>query len=373
MTSKKNFAQKLLQLAEDTVEDKEKMVELFQEIETCFTKNTYVIDEVLDELSDNIDSNNLIAFNLLQQVCEQLSSSNEVYGETGTPYRAAIFAIPIVFVQPKGTSTASLQSEYAGLEKIIKALKSSGVFPQECNLYMHNNLYSPEQITDISYNQIHDMYVQMCNIFCEKPFNFSAVEFPTFEELPCEDDTLQLRYLIGMKMHGYDMPIQSESEKTKAMQKFNDEAAPIISEMLDVMNVNIISVDDFHQGAKAGLEFYTSLTRRLDIEKVMEDLDQPAGAFEAVLNFDSEDITNSKIEMRPKVKDFMGEANMYALPFQNFEDLSYMIAFELEDIGLSLDDIYVKVDQELVPINVLIDHDPQAEKEAIEFLNDTTI
>ena len=373
MIARQIFAKKLLTIAQETQSNQERMIDLFLEIEDCFNRNIYSLDDVLEDAAKYVTDENISAMTVLQDVCEQLSFANEVYGADGTPYRASIFAMPIVFVQQKGTILPELTKYSTELDKIVKSFKQTKVFPQECNLYLHNKLYAPEQLTGATYNQVHDMYIQMRNIFCNLPHDFKKVEFPTFDEPPLPEDTLQLRYLIGLKMHKHDLPIESSEEIGAHMKAFNEKISPILTKILDGFSLNVVTVDDFFEGTKVGLEFYTSLTRRLDMEKIVADIDEPIASFEAILDFDFDNFGESKIELKSKVKDVIGEFKMYALPFQNTEDLTHTIAYELEDFGLSMEDVYVRIDGELIPITTIIDYDPKAEQEVINFLNETDI
>lgn len=333
-----NVSKEFLKLANACLNNKTDSNELYNYVKNILDSNDYILDEVLEECMEY--TNDLEIISMLQEISEITSYCKSIIGKDGETYFASLFAIPIVFTQDKGIVEPI--TDYKGeLEKISKALRSTKVFDHECKIHIHNALFSPEQLMVLNYNYIYSFLNEMSNLCFTKPSNI--LEAPQFEQEPSEEQTMYVRYLFGIRVFKEEAPRLNAEQEFAVLSDFNKKVNPILAKILNGKNISIIGVDEFYPAIQAGLEFYTSVSRKITIEQILSDTNVPAEYCAAIIVIDVDDIENSHIELTSTMSnEIIGLAEIYPLKYQDPKELIGNITEELAEMNFEMDNVQIK-------------------------------
>ncbi len=374
MSANMSTEKQLISLAKDSIENEDNIPKLFLKVSSIFNNSKINIDKIMDNIASLTNQETIDSIKLLHDVFEDLSSTNEVTGSDGKSYQAELFAVPIAYIQKAGTEIKKIKAGGSLFTQVVKEFRASGIFPEQSNVFLHSNLYMPEQLMEVGYRDIRSLYQEMLKAFGDSPTNLDKIELPLYEEKICDVDTLMLRYLVGVRIYPSDFDINITEENINNLKSFNTKVAPTLSKIMGVSDLNVISVDSFFVGVRNGLEFYTSLIRKFDIETVIDGIDEPIYSFEAILKFNLEDLEQSKIDFISLSNEGLsGKANMHALIFQDPEELIRAISSELEDMGINIENIYVMVNDKKIPVSLILEENPEVDGEVLDFLNNPTV
>lgn len=353
-----NPSKELVKLATGYLNHKVDSDELSKSVKKILISNDYVLDEVLEGCMDFTTDFEVIE--LLQRVSEQVSYSKTVLGKDCKKYFANLFAIPILFVKKGGSTIDTIEDFKPELEQVAHALRKSKVFNHECNIHIHNQLFSPEQLMVLDYNYIYSFMNEMSNVCFNKPSNI--VEAPQFEHEPSEEDTLYVRYLFGVRVFRHEAPELTEEQEYAVLSEFNEMASPILTKVLDGFNVSVIGVDELYPAIQVGLEFYTSLSRRIAIEQHLADENITPEYCEAMIVIDLNNVDDSYIELTSVMsQEVIGEVQVYPLKYQDPKELIGTITEELADIGFEMERINIKSDNKVYPIDFFLNFEDEIE------------
>jgi hypothetical protein len=353
-----NPSKELVRLATGCLSNKIPVEELSKAIKKILVSNDYILDELLEECVEFTTDFEIIE--LLQNVSEQVSYSKNLLGADNKKYFCNLFAIPVVFVKKEGSEIESIENFEPELEEISRALRKSKVFNHECKIHIHNKLFSPEQLMVLNYNYIYSFMNEMSNLCFDKPSNI--LEAPQFESEPCDEETLYVRYLFGIRVFRHEAEQLSAEEEYAVMNDFNNIAVPILGKVLDGYNVSVIGVDEFYPAIQVGLEFYTSLSRRLAIEQHLKTNHVTADYCGAMIVIDLDDIEESYIELTSKFnEEVIGTAQVYPLRYQEPKELIGTITEELAEMGFEMDNVNIKADDQVYPIDFFLKFEDEIE------------
>ena len=349
--STENLSKELVELASNCINNKADSNEIYQFIKKILDSNDYVLDDILDECLEH--TNDFEIMGMLQEISEITTYCKSVVGKDKKTYFANLFAIPIVFTKKEGTIVESIKDFKPELEQISKALRSSKVFDHECKIHIHNSLFSPEQLMVLNYNYLYSFLNEMTNLCFNKPSNI--LEAPVFEQEPTEESTLYVRYLFGIRVFLEDAPKLSAEEEFAALSDFNEKTVPLLKKVLNGQNISIIGVDELYPALQVGLEFYTSISRRITIEEKLKGTHVPPEYCGVMIAMDLEDVENSYIELTSTMSDeVIGEAEIFPLKHQDPKELIGSIIEELAEMGFEMENIQIKAGEAVYPIDVFL-------------------
>jgi hypothetical protein len=349
--SNENVSKELVRIANACLNKKADSDELYNYVKNILDTNDYILDEVLEDAMEY--TNNFEIIKMLQEISEITSYCKSIVGKDKKTYRANLFAIPLVFVKEKGSIVEPIKNFEVELEKISKALRSTKVFDHECKIHIHNALFSPEQLMVLNYNYIYSFLNELTNLCFDKPFNI--LEAPEFEQEPCEEDSLHIRYLFGVRVFKEEAPQLSAEEEFAVLHDFNDQVNPILVKVLKGKNVSIIGVDELYPAIQVGLEFHTSVSRKISIEEHLSQTNVPAEYCAALIVIDMEDPEDSYIELTSTMSnEIIGITPIYPLKYQDPRELIGTITEELAEMGFEMDNVQIKADDAVYPIDFFL-------------------
>lgn len=353
-----NLPKELVRLANGCLNNKIKTDELCQKIKSILLSNNYILDEVLEACTEY--TSNFEIVEMLQKISEQISYSKVIQGKDGINYYSNLFAIPIVFVKKEGTLIESIENFQPELEEIAWHLKKSKVFDHECQIHIHNQLISPEQLMVLDYNYIYSFLNEMSNFCFDRPYNI--INPPQFESDTCKENTLYVRYLFGVRVFKEEATRLTAEQEYDVLSDFNSKTVSLLSKILDGFNVSIIGVDELYPSIQVGLEFYTSLSRKIEIEQHLVSNNITAQYCEALINIDLNDIEDSLIEITSIINDeVIGTAKIYPLKYQEPKELIGAIAEELAEIGFDMENVTIKAGDNTYQIDFFLEFENEIE------------
>lgn len=359
--NKITLAKKICKLAPIAVNNKEEMGELYETIENILHKSKLDLEEVLDVIPDVANPPlDLEALNLITDICEQSASSNFISDDTHM-FETELFAVPIAFIKPANEEITSISPTEDSLIQLTKLFRKTGIFPDKANVFLSHELFTPEELVDLTYRDINTIHTLFTKITIE---NHDPVSLSESEEEIEEHETISLRYMIGFKMTLAEEKEQSEEEFFEKLSNFNELAAPIINEMFNVQSAAIIDVDNFYSALKNGMDFHTSVGRKQDLLLSLEDRD--TSDLIAIINFN--DYENSVIEIKDD-ETLLFTIEVNPLYFQLPEDLSKTILDELDDCGFDIDNVFLQFNGETYPAICLLEENNEIDPAVLDFLN----
>jgi hypothetical protein len=205
----------------------------------------------------------------------------------------------------------------------------------------------------LNYNYIYSFLNELTNLCFDKPFNI--LEAPEFEQEPCEEDSLHIRYLFGVRVFKEEAPQLSAEEEFAVLHDFNDQVNPILVKVLKGKNVSIIGVDELYPAIQVGLEFHTSVSRKISIEEHLSQTNVPAEYCAALIVIDMEDPEDSYIELTSTMSnEIIGITPIYPLKYQDPRELIGTITEELAEMGFEMDNVQIKADDAVYPIDFFL-------------------
>jgi hypothetical protein len=354
----KNISKELIKLANDCLNNKVDSDELYQYIKNILDTNDYILDEVLEECMEH--TNNYEIINMLQEISEVISYCKSIDGKDGQKYFANLFAIPIVYVKDEGTTIEPIKPFKAEIEQIAKALRTSKVFDHECKIHIHNALFSPQQLMVLNYNYIYSFLNEMTNLSFNKPSNI--LEAPQFEQEPSEESSLHIQYLFGIRVFKTEAERLNADEEFAVLSDFNEKVNPILTKILNGRNISIIAVDEFYPAIQAGLEFHTSVARKISIEEHLSKSNVPAEYCSVLIVLDTNDFEDSYIELTSTMNnEVIGKTELYPLKHQDPKELIGTITEELAEIGFEMENIQIKAEDTIYPIDFFLKYEEDFE------------
>lgn len=349
--SNENVSKELIRIANACLNKKADSDELYHYIKNILDTNDYILDEVLEDSMEH--TNNFEIISMLQEISEITSYCKSIVGKDKKKYYASLFAIPLVFVKNEGSIVEPITDYEVELEQISKALRSTKVFDHECKIHIHNALFSPEQLMVLNYNYIYSFLNEMTNLCFDKPFNI--LEAPQFEQEPCEEDSLHIRYLFGIRVFTEEAAKLSAKEEFAVLHDFNEQVNPILAKILKGRNISIIGVDELYPAIQVGLEFQTSVSRKISIEQQLSQTNVPAEYCAALIIIDMDEPDDSYIELTSTMSnEIIGLTPIYPLKYQDPKELIGTITEELAEMGFEMDNVQIKADEAVYPIDFFL-------------------
>lgn len=349
--SNENVSKELLRIANACLNNKADSDELYHYVKNILDTNDYILDEVLEDCLEQ--TNNMEIIGMLQEISEITSYCKSIIGKDGNKYFSNLFAIPVVFVKAEGSIVEPIKDFEVELEQVSKALRSSKVFDHECKIHIHNALFSPEQLMVLNYNYIYSFLNEMTNLCFNKPSNI--IEAPQFEQEPCEESSLHIRYLFGVRVFKEEAPKLSAEQEFAVLHDFNDKVNPLLAKILKGTNVSIICVDELYPAIQAGLEFHTSVSRKISIEQHLSQTNVPAEYCAALIVIETDDVEDSYIELTSTMSnEIIGLTPIYPLKHQDPRELIGTITEELAEIGFEMDSVQIKAGDAVYPIDFFL-------------------
>jgi hypothetical protein len=356
--STENVSKELVKLANACLNNKTDSDELYHYIKNILDNNDYILDEVLENCMEH--TNNYEIINMLQQISEVISYCKSIVGKDGEKYFANLFAIPVVYVKEEGTIIEPIKNFKAELEQISKALRTSKVFDHECKIHIHNALFSPQQLMVLNYNYIYSFLNEMTNLCFNKPSNI--LDAPQFEQEPSEESSLHIQYLFGIRVFKEEAVRLNSDEEFAVLSDFNEKVNPILAKVLDGRNISIIAVDEFYPAIQAGLEFHTSVGRKISIEQHLSDSNVPPEYCSVLIVIDTNDIEDSYIELTSTMNnEVIGKTEVYPLKSQDPKELIGTITEELAEMGFEMENIQIKAEDAIYPIDFFLKYEEEFE------------
>lgn len=359
--------EKIEALANEVAENQDKYPKLYEEIQKLVDKGKIPLDTLVGYMMEN--SENVDALIAVKQACEEVIA--EVYFGTDEDevYQATLFAIPLLYVQPADFQVSQLNGNSADFKKLTKSLKKSGLFLDESLTYIDNHLYHPQELLNLSFDNVFSMNKAMI----DKTLNIKGEDFKInlVPDVRPENgnDTFTLKYMVGVKIiHESYADDQHDCFTEENFDKFLDLAQPLLGKMLKANDVTILGVERFFEALQLGLDAYLSNARQIQIQHHFEFNEiHPHGA-KAIITIPRESAQESTIELVSKLTaESFADFEFEIINCRDPEALMDSVAGDLEDCGVKTEDIYVRMDDNLVPFVTMLKPQTEAEKELNDF------
>lgn len=359
--------EKIEALAIEVAENQDKYPKLYEEVQKLVDKGKIPLDHVVGYMMENTE--NVDALLAVRQACEEVIAEVYFATEENEVYQATLFAIPMMYIQSADHQITQLNGNSADFKKLTKSLKKSGLFLDESICYVDNHLYHPQELLNLSFDNVFSMNKAMI----DKAVNIKGEDFKfnLVQEVRPENgnDTFTLKYMVGVKIiHESLVEEQYECFNEENFEKFVNLSQPLLSKMLKSEDVTVLGVERFFEALQLGLDAYLSNSRQIQILHHLESNSiHPHGA-KAIITIPRESSEDSNIELVSKLTgESFAEFEFEIINCSNPEALMDSLAGDLEDCGIKTEDIYIRMDDNLVPFVTMLKHQTEAEKELNAF------
>lgn len=342
---------------------------IYNEVEKTFQQGKVNIEDLLTLMVDK--TNDLEDIMLFKSVCEDVSSILYVEGQNKETYEASLFLVPIMYLAQPGKDIKTIDRADPNHTKLAKTFKKSGLFSKETDVYLHNRLYSPHELLNTGYNDIFNMTQALAEYTIMGNDNLEALNLGNPE--PINNDTLMIKYMLGMKINNKEEPELTEEQEDIAFGKFVKLSQPYITKLLGIDDYNILVVENFYKGFQTGLDVYFSSARRLKVHEALSEHDVSPRGTTAVINLVDEETQNSCIELISKLTtDTLCTINFETFNFHTAEENIALIASDLEASGLKQEDLFVRWNKKVVPYLSLLESSKTMPVDVNEFMISNT-
>lgn len=342
---------------------------IYNQVEKIYLQDKVGIEDVLTVMVDK--TNNLDDIMLFKSVCEDVSSILYINGQDKETYEASLFLVPIMYVAQPGQELNTIDRADPNYTKLAKTFKKSGLFSKETDVYLHNRLYGPHELLNTSYSDVFNMTQALASYAILGQNNLQALDLGTPTTI--NNDTLMIKYMLGIKINNKDEAELTEDEKEIAFGKFVKLSNPYISKLLGMDDYNILEVESFYKGFQTGLDVYFSSARRLKIYEALKEHDISPRGTTAVISLIDEETQNSSIELISKLTtDTLCIINFDTFNFHTTEENIALIASDLEASGLKQEDLFVKWQNKVKPYLSLLASNKTMPVDVNEFMISNT-